>query len=220
MQPQHCAGEAALHWLDRNVLALNQSEPLKRRFEVIFGRIEEKILGDLHDVAIEDRFLRLVLFAGRLGSHLDHEFRGLALAPDQVMISHRLLGYATDHEHVGRDMLSPVPALVEHQKIAGDIDIGVPGEMVFQSRDQVLHLVAMKVGFTHGSAIPRRILDVPIFVDHCPRNCRHDHLLRVSCRRFGASLQIRPGIRRRGSVPVGPRSRRARESSSLAGGLS
>ena len=48
-------------WLDRNVLALNQSEPLKRRFEVIFGRIKKKILGDLQDVAIEDRFLLLVL---------------------------------------------------------------------------------------------------------------------------------------------------------------
>ena len=64
VQPQHGAGETAQHWLDRNVLALNQAEPLKRRFEVIFGRIKEKILGDLQDVAIEDRFLPLVLTAG------------------------------------------------------------------------------------------------------------------------------------------------------------
>jgi hypothetical protein len=95
---------------------------------------------------------------------------------DQVMIAHRQLGNATHHEDVGRDVLAPVATLVEDQKVAPDVNIGLAGEIFVEGRDQVLHLVAMQLGFAHGPPVPRGIVDIQIRIAHRPRRTRHDDL--------------------------------------------
>src|SRR5271166_1054556 len=72
-----CAGPR-----DGVVAPLSQPETLKRRLQVLLERIEEEVLPNSEDVAVEIELLVQVIFPRLLRGDLDDKVRALALFPE------------------------------------------------------------------------------------------------------------------------------------------
>src|SRR5260370_19811278 len=95
-----------------SICPAEQAETLEGGVEVVLGRVEQKILGNSQDIAIDPELLFLVLLLGRLRGNFDDEIGAFPLLPDQVVVSRGLLGYAEGHQDVRGDVLPAVALLV------------------------------------------------------------------------------------------------------------
>ena len=145
-------------YLQRGVTAAVQSEPLKRRIQILRPRVEHEVLD--HPQRLVQRALGDQVVPPRaLRRDLQHEVRRLRLAPQQIRVAILVPARPHHHEYVGRHGLPRVALLVVHQHVAAHVHVRPPGEVSREDLDRIDHHVAMDRGFSHRLAVGAGILD-------------------------------------------------------------